>query len=269
MALRIHIDGGARGNPGPAGAGVTIFDENDQPVHEAGYYLGTQTNNSAEYTALILALQRVTSLPSQPIQIFSDSELMVKQITGQYQVKSPSLEKLFEQAQLLLIKVKSWSIRHVRREQNKRADELANLAMDQMRNVVIFDIEGEGKAAARPPTAAVTNDASQKNGAAPLSAAPGVTPVARRVSVCCTTAPAAGRCPAPPSANAKWEIGPSLPGGICLYAAQSFLTTLLALQGADAQEFPQIPTLTVRCLRGDCGATFAIGPTPTSNGHHA
>ncbi len=148
MSLVIHIDGGARGNPGPAGAGVSIRTEAGEVVFEAGFFLGHQTNNFAEYTALIRALEYVVANTPAPLMIYSDSDLLVQQMTGHFKVKSPNLAALHQHAQKLLIKVPRWSFRHVRREENRRADELANLAMDRKRDVIVYDQHG-GSAAAR------------------------------------------------------------------------------------------------------------------------
>lgn len=273
MALEIHVDGGARGNPGPAGAGVLIRDE-QRVLHEAGYFLGTQTNNAAEYTALILALQRAARLPAQPLRIFSDSELLVRQITGEYQVKSPTLEKLYQQAQLLLLKVSSWAIRHVRREHNKRADELANLAMDQGRTVIVTDVEDDEAAAPPPPPVPQPAPPQQPPGTA-APAAPGDSAEAaepaeapRPVWGRCTTPPHPGSCPAPPARGASWTIAAELPAGLCVYAAHAMLPTLLAIQNADSADFDSIPPLTVRCAKPGCGAAFSVSPPASGNGRH-
>ena len=170
MSLVIHIDGGARGNPGPAGAGVVIRTEDGRPIHEAGYFLGTQTNNAAEYLALIRALQRVSRYDPQPIAICSDSELLVRQLTGQYRVKNPGLQQLFHEVQVLLLRVSCWTMKHVRREHNRRADELANLAMDRMADIVAFDADeqrGESSPATDAPPTGQAWPASLSGGAAP------------------------------------------------------------------------------------------------------
>ena len=87
MQLVVNIDGGSRGNPGPASAGVVIKADDGTPLHEAGYYLGTATNNVAEYTAFIRAIELAAAMKPERVQFFSDSELMVRQITGEYRVK--------------------------------------------------------------------------------------------------------------------------------------------------------------------------------------
>ncbi len=137
MQALIHIDGGARGNPGPAAAGVCITTpDGDTALHEAGYWLGELTNNEAEYQGLLHALKAAAELGFESVTIRSDSELMVKQIKGEYRVKAPNLKPLFATARERLDSFRGWSIEHVRREKNKRADQLANLAMDARRDVV-------------------------------------------------------------------------------------------------------------------------------------
>lgn len=131
QALVAHIDGGARGNPGPAGYGVFIEDESGKLVAELHKYLGRQTNNFAEYSALIAALEYAQQHECNAIAIFSDSELMVKQMKGQYKVRNEGLIPLYERAKSLIRSLDSFRITHVRREQNKDADRLANLAMDE------------------------------------------------------------------------------------------------------------------------------------------
>ena len=137
MQALIHIDGGARGNPGPAAAGVCITTpDGTEALHEAGYWLGELTNNEAEYQGLLHALKAALELGFESVHIRSDSELMVKQINGEYRVKAANLKPLFAEARDRLGKFPQWSIEHVRREKNKRADQLANLAMDAGRDVV-------------------------------------------------------------------------------------------------------------------------------------
>ena len=126
-----YIDGGSRGNPGIAGYGVAVFDEDGNPLASLSQSLGIRTNNFAEYSALIGALEYAQSHHYDDLKVFADSELMVKQINGQYKVKSPDLKPLYDQAKALIFKLKSFSIHHVLREQNREADRLANSAMDQ------------------------------------------------------------------------------------------------------------------------------------------
>ncbi len=136
MHCTLHIDGGARGNPGPAGVGVVIQDTaNDTYIHEAGYFLGEATNNVAEYHGLIKALEVAVELGATRVLVVSDSELMVKQINGQYRVKAENLKPLYQQAVKLLGRFGKWQVTHTRRENNKLADQLANRAMDARADV--------------------------------------------------------------------------------------------------------------------------------------
>jgi ribonuclease HI len=132
--LRIHTDGASRGNPGKAAYAYVIEPENGDPIEEAGC-LGTMTNNQAEYTALVRALEHALELGrNHHLLIHSDSELLVKQLSGEYKVKNEDLRDLFLQAQDLRKRFAGGvSIKHVRREQNRRADALCNEALDGKR----------------------------------------------------------------------------------------------------------------------------------------
>ena len=129
--LVAYIDGGARGNPGPAGFGVVIEDEVGRPVAELSEYLGRQTNNYAEYSGLLAALSYAIRHGFKALKVVSDSELMVKQINGDYKVSSPTLRELYEQAMKKIDQLDCFDLKHVLREKNKDADRLANLAMDR------------------------------------------------------------------------------------------------------------------------------------------
>ena len=135
MHVRIHIDGGARGNPGPAGAGVVIQADDGTSLFEGGYFLGRATNNVAEYTALLRALERAEALAAGEAEVFSDSELLVRQMTGQYRVRNAGLRPLYEEACRRAGRFKRVSFQHVRRERNTDADRLVNLAVEAKRNV--------------------------------------------------------------------------------------------------------------------------------------
>jgi len=125
----IHTDGGARGNPGPA-AYAFVISRPGQPDLEEHGCLGTSTNNIAEYTALVKALERARAIGGRRLLVQSDSELMIRQMTGQYKVKNEGLRPLYEAAQQLCRAFDAVTFRHVRREHNKRADELCNQALD-------------------------------------------------------------------------------------------------------------------------------------------
>lgn len=138
MHIVLHVDGGARGNPGPAAAGVCITDrDTSAPLFEAGFWLGQSTNNEAEYQGLIRGLDAAVRLNPRSLEVRADSELMVRQVQGKYRVKATNLKPLFRQVIEALTRVPDWSIEHVRRNMNERADELANLAMDAERDVIV------------------------------------------------------------------------------------------------------------------------------------
>jgi ribonuclease HI len=130
-AYRANIDGGSRGNPGPASYGVVIRDPRGQIVAKLKKYIGRMTNNVAEYYGLIAALDYAQSHDIRALRIESDSELLVKQMRGLYKVKSPELRPLFERARKMSQSFESFRIDHVYREQNREADALANEALDE------------------------------------------------------------------------------------------------------------------------------------------
>ncbi len=129
--LVAHSDGGARGNPGPAGYGVGIQDQSGKKVAHLSEYLGHQTNNFAEYQGLIAALEYAIQHGPKALKLISDSELLVRQIKGIYKVKNPTLKDLHGRAKELIAKLEWFSIGHALREHNKEADHLANQAMDK------------------------------------------------------------------------------------------------------------------------------------------
>ncbi|HXJ45725.1 MAG TPA: reverse transcriptase-like protein [Candidatus Dormibacteraeota bacterium] len=129
---RANIDGGSRGNPGPASYGVVIRDPKGEVIARLKKYIGRMTNNVAEYYGLIAALDYAQSNQIRALRIESDSELLVKQMRGQYKVKSADLKPLFERAKKMSQSFASFRIDHVYREQNAEADALANEAMDEV-----------------------------------------------------------------------------------------------------------------------------------------
>lgn len=194
MKLTIHFDGGSRGNPGPASAGVVITDtDTGKPLHQGGYFLGKCTNNVAEYHGLIRSLEQAEALGGTCLDIHSDSELLVRQITGQYRVKSPDLKPLYQEAVKRLHTFDHWDIQHVRRDRNQRADELANLAMDHK--------------------ADVTADTPPASGHPPSSP--------------CWSAKLTGRngqCLVGCATKNEYTFGPTTPEGFCVHAASAVLT---------------------------------------------
>src|SRR6202166_3162538 len=179
--LIAHIDGGARGNPGPAGYGVVIQDEAGKKVAQLSEYLGHQTNNFAEYQGLIAALEYALQHGPKALKVISDSELLVRQIKGIYKVKNATLQDLHGRAKQLIAQLDWFSIGHALREHNQEADRLANEAMDK----------GMGRSAvhvaAAPSAARSSNQPSQefegvvRNGTVELSN--GTLPEGTRVQV--------------------------------------------------------------------------------------
>jgi ribonuclease HI len=131
LHLVAYSDGGARGNPGPAGYGVVIQDESGKKVAALSEYLGHQTNNVAEYQGLIAALEYAVEKGPKALKVISDSELLVRQIKGIYKVKNSTLQELHGRAKNLIAQLQWFSIGHVLRGHNQEADELANAAMDK------------------------------------------------------------------------------------------------------------------------------------------
>jgi ribonuclease HI len=121
----------ARGNPGPAGAGAVLVEPSGQVLDRIGKFLGTHTNNYAEYMGLLLGLKRAQELGVREVEVFADSELMIRQLGGRYQVKSPSLRPLYEEALKLLNDFERVKLVHVPREMNRAADEMSNRAIDE------------------------------------------------------------------------------------------------------------------------------------------
>ena len=125
-----HVDGGSRGNPGPAAYGVSIENPDGTPLASLSKSIGRATNNVAEYQGLLAALEFALQNGHTRLRVLTDSELMARQIEGRYKVKSPDLKPLFEKARQMIQRLESFSIRHVPREQNCEADRLVNQALD-------------------------------------------------------------------------------------------------------------------------------------------
>jgi ribonuclease HI len=134
VKLVVHVDGGARGNPGPAAAACVVATADGQALAEDAVLLGRTTNNVAEYRALLLGLQRARELGADDVEVIGDSELIAKQVLGQYKVKNDALRSLHREATAALRAFDHWSIRTVPRAQNADADALVNAALDQQRD---------------------------------------------------------------------------------------------------------------------------------------
>jgi len=129
--LIIYTDGGARNNPGPAGIGAVLMDESKKIVAEISEYIGVATNNQAEYKAVIAALEKAKELKAEELDFYLDSELVVKQLKREYRVRDKDLAPLFLQIYNLSLSFRKLNFTHVRRELNKEADRLVNLAIDK------------------------------------------------------------------------------------------------------------------------------------------
>ncbi|MGZ4900448.1 MAG: ribonuclease HI family protein [Candidatus Angelobacter sp.] len=129
-AIKANIDGGARGNPGPSAYGVVVRDAKGEIIAELSDYLGIQTNNYAEYSGLLAALDFAVREKHLSLKVLSDSELLVRQMQGRYKVRSPGLIELYDRARALVRKLEHFSIDHVLREHNLDADSLVNQVVD-------------------------------------------------------------------------------------------------------------------------------------------
>lgn len=147
--ITIEFDGGSRGNPGPAGVGVVLRSADNTPLVTLGRFIGRATNNVAEYRALIAGLEEAKKLSAKKILIRGDSELIIKQMRGEYRVKHPDLRELYDEAQFLLHQFDQAKIEHNLRHKNALADKLANLAMD--RKAEVTDAEEDPIDVPAPP----------------------------------------------------------------------------------------------------------------------
>jgi len=128
--LTVNVDGGARGNPGPAAIGVVVRNDDGAVVEAVGETIGATTNNVAEYRALLRGLELASAHGADEVELIGDSELVVRQVEGRYKVKNAGMKELHAQAKAMLADFDSWSIRHVKRAQNADADKLVNEALD-------------------------------------------------------------------------------------------------------------------------------------------
>jgi len=141
--IKIFIDGGARGNPGPGASGVVIKDIRGVVIKKYSQFLGEVTNNVAEYSALILALKKIklifgkNKIKQLELEVFSDSQLLVEQLNGKYKILNPAIQKLFLEAWNLKVEFPVFKIKHIPREENKEADYLVNQALDSQQKSLI------------------------------------------------------------------------------------------------------------------------------------
>ena len=246
MHLIIHVDGGSRGNPGPAAAGVAITDAKQQAVFEAGFHLDPMTNNQAEYQGLLYALREARRLGGTRLDIYADSELLVRQINGQYKVRNEGLRPLFDQAIAALRGFDAWKMTHVRREFNSRADELANLAMDAGEDVVAINRAPAEAGGAESRPAKPATGAARSAGRSTRDESPSMSVVAR-----CEIAPDPAVCRAACRAGATFVFADRVPEGLCLQCAPEVTAAARSVQQGR-------PARTVACAREDCGGQFRI-----------
>ena len=234
----LYVDGGARGNPGPAASVYLIKSADGRTLRSEGHFIDHATNNVAEYVALVRGLEAAKDLGIKELSIFSDSELMVKQIIGEYKVKNPDLKDLHEQAQMVLLAFDRWRIRHVSRDSNREADRLVNLTIDK----ALADLG--------LPAGDESETVADRAEVFPLAE---TGHVSVKVMVEVATQPAQGGCPAGLQRGQCFAFGALCPPGMCLDAMQSVLPKVLALQ-ADPTEKGRV----VRCQRPGCGAVFRL-----------
>ena len=130
MKVVVHVDGGARGNPGPAAVGIVVSSPDGEVLEEVAEPIGVATNNVAEYRALLRGLERARALGAREVEIVNDSELVARQVSGAYKVKHPAMKPLHAEAMAALREFDGWRVRSVPRADNARADELVNEALD-------------------------------------------------------------------------------------------------------------------------------------------
>ena len=134
MRVTVHVDGGSRGNPGPAAAAAVVRDEDGRVIDEAHRILGVATNNVAEYRGLLLGLERARALGATEVRVVNDSELVAHQVNGRYKVKHPDMKPLHAEALARLGEFETWSVRSVPRAENAEADALVNRCLDAQRS---------------------------------------------------------------------------------------------------------------------------------------
>lgn len=240
MAWTAHIDGGSRGNPGPAAAGVCLADEKGKVVFAGGFFLGTLTNNQAEYRGLLAALDLLHAAGAKRVNIVSDSELMVQQLLGHYRVKSPDLKPLFAEAKEMLGRFDSWEVRHVLREGNTHADRMVNRALDAVRDVVEVDARGlAGRHVEAAPAAK------------PAAHAPG------GIELLVIKPPASGSCAAGLRKGQSFQFSDVTPAGLCLHACAVAIEGVRAMEEFGTADEPTAP-MTVSCDHPGCGAVFEL-----------
>ena len=226
----LFTDGGSRGNPGPSAAAFILADPDGRTVHAAGHHLGRATNNVAEYQALVLGLTEALGRGVRELTVCSDSEFMVRQINGQYKVKSPGLKPLYGAATELIARFDRVDVQHVRREQNVPCDTIVNRCLDAGTDV--SDAPG-------PPGGGRSDWPADT------------------FTATCTTDGYEG-CPGVVSAGGNWPFDGTTPAGLCVHAAARILAAVGAAK-------PGARSAIAHCAKPGCSAAFRITFTDARN----
>jgi len=231
MALHLHIDGTSQGNPGPTGIGIVIQDRDERIVHQTGRFLGELTDMEGAVQGLLIGLEAAAAVEESEIAVFSSSQWLVRQLTGQGRDPGDRLTMLLAQAQMLLLRFDGWQIAHVPTEENKLAVALAEHAARAGHDV----------------------DAPMPQSPTPTHRSDKDVPVIVRVAEGANTR----TCPEPCGAGEVFEFGEVAPAHMCLDALAAVLDVVMACKRDDDQVIRALP-LTKRCARPGCGAVFEI-----------
>ena len=224
--IELYVDGGARGNPGPAAGGYVIMDSEGNVIRSEGFFLGEATNNIAEYSALLKGLESVREIDVREIDIFSDSELVVKQIIGEYRVKNRAIGEIYLRVQQVLLSFDRWQIRHIPREENTHADRLVNEALD------------DGLHLPKKRSSAADSESDTK------------------IMLEVLNAPCEGACSAGMKKGMCFVFSEIVPPGLCVHAANSVLPSVISMRKSQANDSDN--TLQIRCEKPECGGIFKI-----------
>jgi uncharacterized repeat protein (TIGR04076 family) len=248
--IELYVDGGSRGNPGPAASAYVIKRSSGETVKAKGFHLGHSTNNVAEYTALLRGLEAIMTLGVRELDIYSDSELMVKQIIGEYRVRSQDLMELFEQVQRKLLNFDRWQIKHIRREFNKEADRLVNETLDF--GDEIDEPEESLEISEEPPKPKKAAPKTSKKAKKQTVSAIPVVP--RKILAEVITISGEQGCENPMQAGQCFVFSQCVPAGLCVHAAMSLLPIVLEMQNDPSAESPR----EVSCSKPGCSVKFKL-----------
>jgi uncharacterized repeat protein (TIGR04076 family) len=264
MTWTAHVDGGSRGNPGPAGAGVSIADDKGREVFAAGFFLGRKTNNQAEYAGLLQALKVFQTAGAESIRILTDSELMAHQINGIYRVKSEDLIPLCKEARELLSGFGEWKVQYIPREQNRLADKLVNQALDKRQTVVVRDrlnLSDAGDPDLPEAASSLFKSTVEERPRAAVTrgdGAGGSRPAESGIEVVVVRSPRKGTCRAGMKQGQQFVFTETTPAGMCVEACAAVMEAVLAVRDAVADGVACDTTMSCRCPNPDCGAVFDI-----------